>query len=93
MFFPDPKRMVEVKSYIGDGSPTMAQTVRSVPMAPATAYKAVSALVESGAVWETPAPPGSSKWLNVDEWERMTEEQRDRMASALERIADALEGA
>ncbi len=93
MYFPDPGRAETIMEYVGDGSPTIRRTADDAPMCERTAYKCIVALVESGFLWVTPGIPGQrSGRLNRDQWLALAPEQRGRAASALERIADTLEG-
>jgi hypothetical protein len=92
MFFPDPGRAEAVMTYVGEGSPSFRRTALDVPMCERTAYKVIQALIEDGALWVTPGIPGmTSGRLNASQWLKLTDDGRDRAASALERAADSLE--
>lgn len=93
MYFPDPGRAETILEYVGDGSPSIRRTAADAPMCERTAYKCIVALVESGLLWVTPGIPGQrSGRLNRDQWLALTQEQRARAVSALDRVADSLEG-
>jgi hypothetical protein len=93
MFFPDPGRAEAVMAYVGEGSPSFRRTALDVPMCERTAYKVIQSLIEDGLLWVTPGIPGmTSGRLNASQWLLLTDIQRDRAATAAERIADALEG-
>lgn len=93
MYFPDPGRAETILEYVGDGSPSIRRTADDAPMCERTAYKCIVALVESGYLWVTPGIPGQkSGRLNRDQWLALSSEQRGRVVSALDRVADSLEG-
>ena len=93
MYFPDPGRAETIMEYVGDGSPTIRRTADDAPMCERTAYKCIVSLIASGYLWVTPGIPGRrSGRLNRDQWLALSPEQRDRAVSALDRVADSLEG-